>query len=92
MAREFGAVGERELHGSASGDVEAGIGFIAPCAHCGDNCVLIDGDKRVGEREFGIDVVVGGAVFVARVSAGRMCRIPLGEPKTSTIIPYLQTW
>ena len=73
MAREFGAVGERELHGCASGDVEAGICFVAPEAHCGDNCVLIDGDKRVGEREYGIDVVVGGAVFVARDILARDC-------------------
>ena len=46
--REFGAVGERELDGCACVEVEAGIGFAAPEAHRGDNCVLIDGEECVG--------------------------------------------
>ena len=73
--REFGAVGERELHGSASGDVEAGVGLAAEVAHLACDHVHVDGDERVGGREFGIDVVVGGAVFVARDILARDCAL-----------------
>ena len=36
--REFGAVVEREIHGSACVEVETGTGFVAPEAHCGEGC------------------------------------------------------
>ena len=68
--REFGAVGERELHGCTCVEVEAGTCFAALVAHSRYEHGHVYRHERIGCREVGVGVDVDHVVLPASLVGG----------------------